>query len=69
VDLGAITNFWYPSVHETGPPLEAAGSRLTVSYVRIGGLTADLPAVCLEHCRKLIRKDIPQAIMSSTSST
>jgi NADH dehydrogenase I D subunit len=65
VDLGGITNFWYSFrprelIYDL---LEACcGSRLTVSYVRIGGLAADIPAGWVERCRRMVRKDIPKAI-------
>ncbi len=65
VDLGAITNFWYSfrAREVIYDLLEACcGSRLTVSYVRLGGLAFDLPAGWVERCRKMIRKDIPQAL-------
>jgi NADH dehydrogenase I D subunit len=66
VDLGAITNFWYAFrprevIYDL---LEACcGSRLTVSYVRIGGLQDNLPAGWVERCRKVIRKDVPRALI------
>jgi NADH dehydrogenase I D subunit len=66
VDLGAITNFWYAFrprevIYDL---LEACcGSRLTVSYVRIGGLTEDVPAGFVEQCRRVVRKDIPRALL------
>jgi NADH:ubiquinone oxidoreductase subunit D len=46
VDLGAITNFWYSFEprEEIYDLLEmTAGQRMMVSYVRVGGLSADLP--------------------------
>ncbi len=46
VDLGALTNFWYffQPREEIYTLLEAcSGGRLTVSYVRIGGLSHDVP--------------------------
>ncbi len=66
VDLGAITNFWYSfrAREVIYDLLEACcGSRLTMSYVRLGGLAADLPPKWVERCRKIIRKDIPRAIL------
>jgi NADH-quinone oxidoreductase subunit C/D len=58
VDLGAITPFFYlfrvrEEIYEL---LEACcGARLTVSYVRIGGLAADVPADFVERCRALVK--------------
>ena len=66
VDLGAITNFWYAfRPREVIYDLleSCCGSRLTVSYVRIGGLTEDVPAGFVEQCRRVIREDIPRAIL------
>ena len=46
VDIGALTNFWYlyqprEKIYDL---LEACcGARLTVSYVRVGGLAIDVP--------------------------
>jgi len=57
VDLGALTNFWYffqirERIYEL---LEAcAGGRLTVSYVRIGGLAHDVPHDFEERVRDLL---------------
>ena len=57
VDLGAITPFFYlfrvrEEIYEL---LEACcGARLTVSYVRIGGLAQDVPADFADRCRRLI---------------
>jgi NADH-quinone oxidoreductase subunit C/D len=57
VDLGAITPFFYlfrvrEEIYEL---LEACcGARLTVSYVRIGGLAADVPADFADRCRALV---------------
>ncbi|PYQ47462.1 MAG: NADH-quinone oxidoreductase subunit C, partial [Acidobacteria bacterium] len=57
VDLGAITPFFYlfrvrEEIYEL---LEACcGARLTVSYVRIGGLANDVPDNFVERCRHLI---------------
>jgi NADH-quinone oxidoreductase subunit C/D len=64
VDLGAITPFFVmfrgrELVYEL---LEACcGARLTVSYVRIGGLAADVPEDFVERCRALV-KDLRQII-------
>ena len=58
VDLGAITPFFYlfrvrEEIYEL---LEACcGARLTVSYVRIGGLANDVPADFTDRCRALIK--------------
>jgi NADH-quinone oxidoreductase subunit C/D len=58
VDLGAITPFFYlfrvrEEIYEL---LEACcGARLTVSYVRIGGLAQDVPADFAERCRALVQ--------------
>ena len=58
VDLGAITPFFYlfrvrEEIYEL---LEACcGARLTVSYVRIGGLAADVPADFADRCRALVK--------------
>jgi len=65
VDLGAITNFWYAfrPREEIYTLLEkCCGSRLTVSYCRIGGLAADVPDDFVALCRRLVRKDIPRAL-------
>src|SRR6266581_675892 len=57
VDLGAITPFFYlfrvrEEIYEL---LEACcGARLTVSYVRIGGLAQDVPADFADRCRRLV---------------
>jgi NADH-quinone oxidoreductase subunit C/D len=57
VDLGAITPFFYlfrvrEEIYEL---LEACcGARLTVSYVRIGGLAQDVPADFADRCRALV---------------
>jgi NADH-quinone oxidoreductase subunit C/D len=57
VDLGAITPFFYlfrvrEEIYEL---LDACcGARLTVSYVRIGGLAQDVPADFAERCRALV---------------
>src|SRR5438046_6949409 len=57
VDLGAITPFFYlfRVREEIYDLLDACcGARLTVSYVRIGGLAADVPADFVPRCRDLI---------------
>jgi len=65
VDLGAITNFWYgfrPREEIYGLLESCCGARLTVSYCQIGGLAADVPDDFVEHCRRLVRKDVPRAV-------
>jgi NADH-quinone oxidoreductase subunit C/D len=57
VDLGAITPFfWLFRVREEIYELLEAccGARLTVSYVRIGGLANDVPADFVDRCRALV---------------
>jgi NADH-quinone oxidoreductase subunit C/D len=57
VDLGAITPFFvlFRIREEIYELLEACcGARLTVSYVRIGGLAADVPDDFEARCRKLL---------------
>jgi len=57
VDLGALTNFWYyyqPREEIYGVLEECAGGRLTVSYVRVGGLSHDVPANFVERVRYLL---------------
>ncbi len=57
VDLGAITPFFvtFRSREVIYELLEACcGARLTVSYVRIGGLAQDVPADFEARCRKAI---------------
>ena len=64
VDLGAITNFWYAFEprEEIYDLLEmTAGVRMMVSYVRVGGLSADLPADFIPRCRQVLKR-IPQYI-------
>ena len=58
VDLGAITPyFWVFRVREQIYDLldACSGARLTVSYVRIGGLANDVPADFADRCRVLIK--------------
>ena len=46
VDIGALTNFWYlyqPRENIYGLLEACCGARLTVSYVRVGGLAIDVP--------------------------
>jgi NADH-quinone oxidoreductase subunit C/D len=57
VDLGAITPFFvlFRAREDVYDLLEACcGARLTVSYVRIGGLAADVPDDFVERCRKVM---------------
>jgi NADH-quinone oxidoreductase subunit C/D len=57
VDLGALTNFWYffqPREEIYGLLEACAGGRLTVSYVRIGGLAYDVPHDFEERVRYLL---------------
>ena len=57
VDMGALTNFWYlyqnrENIYDL---LEACcGARLTVSYVRVGGLAIDVPDDFAARCRGLL---------------
>ncbi len=57
VDLGAITPFFvmFRAREAVYDLLEACcGARLTVSYVRIGGLAADVPEDFADRCRKTL---------------
>jgi NADH-quinone oxidoreductase subunit C/D len=57
VDLGAITPFFvlFRAREDVYDLLEACcGARLTVSYVRIGGLSADVPDDFVDRCRKVM---------------
>ncbi|HYP25581.1 MAG TPA: NADH dehydrogenase (quinone) subunit D [Blastocatellia bacterium] len=59
VDLGAITNFWYAFEprEEIYDLLEmTAGVRMMVSYVRVGGLSADLPKDFVPRCREVLKR-------------
>jgi NADH dehydrogenase I D subunit len=59
VDLGAITPFFvmFRGREMVYDLLEACcGARLTVSYVRIGGLAADVPEDFVPRCRALIKE-------------
>lgn len=64
VDLGALTNFWYfYNVRETMTNWveRLCGARLTNTYLRIGGVSRDLPAGSdaeLRNCLKDLRKAI-----------
>jgi NADH-quinone oxidoreductase subunit C/D len=62
VDIGALTNFWYLYQPREGiyGLLEACcGARLTVSYVRVGGLAIDVPEDFVARCRGLL-ESIPK---------
>lgn len=57
-DMGAITNFWYafrPREDMYALFEACCGSRLTVSYVRIGGLLKDAPPDFVEQCEHLLK--------------
>ena len=57
VDAGALTNFWYmfqPREEIYGLLESCSGSRLTVSYGRIGGLANELPPDFMERSRRLL---------------
>jgi NADH:ubiquinone oxidoreductase subunit D len=57
LDMGAITNFWYTFEprEEIYDLLEmTAGVRMMVSYVRVGGLSADLPKDFVPRCREVL---------------
>ena len=59
VDLGAITNFWYgfEPREEIYDLLEmTSGVRMMVSYVRVGGLAADLPKDFVPRCREVLKR-------------
>jgi NADH-quinone oxidoreductase subunit C/D len=58
VDLGAITNFWYAfrPREEIYDLIESCcGGRLTVSYVRIGGVAKDLPVDFAPKAREVLK--------------
>ncbi len=64
VDLGAITNFWYSfrPREEIYDLIESCcGGRLTVSYVRIGGVADDVPADFITRARTLLQS-IPKYV-------
>ncbi len=57
VDCGALTSFWYyyQPREQIYDLIEACcGARLTVSYVRVGGLAIDVPDDFSARCRKLL---------------
>ena len=59
LDIGALTNFWYTFEprEEIYDLLEmTAGVRMMVSYVRVGGLSADLPADFVPRCREVLSR-------------
>jgi NADH dehydrogenase I D subunit len=59
LDIGAITNFWYTFEprEEIYDLLEmTAGVRMMVSYVRVGGLAADLPDDFVPRCRQVLNR-------------
>lgn len=64
VDLGALTNFWYyfnAREHMTNWVEKLCGARLTNTYVRVGGVSRDLPsdsAQELRHCLREMHKAI-----------
>ncbi len=64
VDIGALTNFiyLYENRENIYDLLEACcGARLTVSYVRVGGLAVDVPGDFVARCRALL-ESIPTFI-------
>ena len=64
VDIGALTNFiyLYQNRENIYDLLEACcGARLTVSYVRVGGLAVDVPEDFVARCRGLL-ESIPVLI-------
>jgi len=59
LDIGAMTNFWYTFEprEEIYDLLEmTAGVRMMVSYVRVGGLSADLPRDFVPRCREVLKR-------------
>ncbi len=57
VDLGALTNFWYlfqPREEMYGIIEACCGARLLPSYLRIGGLSADVPPDFLQKSQRWI---------------
>src|SRR5207248_10129914 len=57
VDLGAISNFWYgvrPREEIYDLIESCCGGRLTVSYVRIGGVAEDIPKDFVTRSRALL---------------
>ena len=59
VDIGGLTNFWYayqPREEIYGLLEACSGARLTISYGRIGGLSADVPENFVPWCRDILAK-------------
>lgn len=59
VDLGALTNLWYLfTVREMAYKLieEACGSRLTTTFLRIGGITRDVTENFIENACTLLKE-------------
>jgi len=57
VDIGALTNFWYffrPREEIYGLIEAICGARLTTSFTRIGGLSADAPEGFVEQARSIL---------------
>jgi NADH-quinone oxidoreductase subunit C/D len=64
VDIGGLTNFWYlyqPRESIYGLLEACCGARLTVSYVRVGGLAVDVPDDFVPRCRALL-ESIPKFV-------
>jgi NADH-quinone oxidoreductase subunit C/D len=62
VDIGALTNFiyLYQNRENIYDLIEACcGARLTVSYVRVGGLAIDVPDDFVPRCRQLLESIPP----------
>jgi len=75
LDLGSFTPFTY-AFREREMILdlfeEACGARLTLSYITVGGLTADIPAGWLERCTEFLdyfepRIDEYHAVLTSNA--
>ena len=64
VDLGSISNFWYgfrPREEIYDLIESCCGGRLTVSYVRIGGVADDIPDDFVTRARQLL-ESIPKYV-------
>lgn len=64
VDIGGLTNFWYlyqPRESIYGLLEACCGARLTVSYVRVGGLAIDVPEDFVARSRALL-ESIPKFV-------
>jgi NADH-quinone oxidoreductase subunit C/D len=64
VDIGGLTNFWYlyqPRESIYGLLEACCGARLTVSYVRVGGLAIDVPEDFVPRARALL-ESIPKFV-------